>query len=364
MPRSVAALVVCGVLAVPASAQDPSSGKEPWPPDPATLEAQRVAAEGRPLFQSQEPLAFTLTADFKHLNRDRKEERAKKQHFSGVLTVAGADGRPRAIKVTMRTRGKFRLRTCSFVPLRVEFPKEGLEGTPFEGQSALKLVTHCEDGEQYEQYMYREYLAYRLLNALTHRSFRARLARATYVDSVKGREVGPRPALWLEAEKDVARRLSGRILDMKGRRPAQMDGETLTTMMLFEFMIGNTDFSIPALHNVVLVQDAATRRLFPVPYDFNHSGLVNAVYAAPSPKLPIKSVVQRLYRGPCRSAEELGPVLLRFQERKREIMALPEAVPGMKKAAQRDAADYLDAFYDTLSRPRSVKSHFVEGCPD
>ena len=91
-----------------------------------------------------------------------------------------------------------------------------------------------------------------------------------------------------------------------------LDAPTLTRMMLFEYMIGNTDFSIWALHNVRIVQDRA-RKLFPVPYDFDLSGFVHAPYATPDPRIGIRSVLDRLYR-------EIRP--LRIYEGTTEIQKL------------------------------------------
>ncbi len=357
-------ILLYGMLAAPAEVPPvpPTvrAPEKPWP-SAAELRERRLAAEGRPLFQGADPLSFTLRADFEQLNEDR--DRARRRRFPGVLTVMAADGQPRSIPVTLLTRGKFRLdpRHCTFVPLRVEFPKEAMEGTPFEGQEALKLVTHCRNDDLHEQYLRREYLAYRVLNVLTPRSFRARLAQATYVDSVKGKTVATRPALWLESEKDVARRLEGRVAEVSGRHFHHMDAESLTLMMMLEYMIGNTDFSIYTLHNVRLVQDA-TGVLYPVPYDFNHSGLVDAHYASPSPRLRIKSVVERLYRGPCRTPQELEPVLARFRAARTKVMDLFDAVPDLDKTHRRKSKEYLEEFYETIGRAASVKLLFDERC--
>lgn len=351
-----------GPLAAPADVIPPAGrgAEKAWPPA-AELRQRRLAAEGRPLFQSADPLSFTLSADFEQVNKDR--DRARRRRFPAVLTVIAADGRPRPIPVTLRTRGKFRLdrRNCRFVPLRVEFPMQEMKGTPFDGQEALKLVTHCQNDGVREQYMLREYLAYRLFNVLTPRSFRVRLAQATYVDSVLGKTIATRPALWLESEKDLAGRLEGRIAEVTGRLLRELDAGSLTLMMMFEYMIGNTDFSVYALHNVRLVQDAAGV-LYPVPHDFDHSGLVDAHYAAPPPNLPIRSVVERLYRGPCPAPQQLEAALARFRAVEKEVMDLFDGVPGLDRTHRRKAKEYLDEFYSTIGRPAAVKRLFVERC--
>src|SRR5437773_2199014 len=271
---------------------------EPWPDAKKTGERRR-AAENRRLFQSSDPLRLTLTADFKAVNKERDPSSTRR--FPAVMRIDGGDGEGRSIPVKLRTRGHFRLmsRNCSFVPLRVEFPRQEVEGTVFEGVGSLKLGTHCAGDQEYEQYTLREYLAYRIFNLFTPRSFRARLAKATHVDSSTGKTLAIRYAMFIESEADVARRLEGRVVQLPRTLFRNLDPETLTLMMLFEYLIGNTDFSIFALHNVRLVQDQA-RVLYPIPYDFDFSGVVNARYAVPGRQLHIESVRDRLYRGGCR----------------------------------------------------------------
>jgi len=332
---------------------------EPWP-DAEKMQKRREDAETRRLFQDSDPLPFTLTADFKAVNKDRNP--ASTRRFPGKLSIVSEDGQPRSIPVTLRTRGHSRLvHNCDFVPIRVDFPKEDVKGTPLESHGALKLGTHCYDSKEYEQYTLREYLAYRLFNLFTPRSFRVRLARATYVDSNRGKTLATRYAMFLESEGDVARRLEGRIAELPRTLFRNLDSESLTLLMLLEYMIGNTDFSIHALHNVRLVQNQA-RVLHPVPYDFDYSGLVNARYAVPSRLLRLKTVQERAYRGPCRTLEELQPFLAAFRAKKADVMAVVDSVPDMDSGARRDAKEYLEEFYSTINHPGTVKRRLVEGC--
>jgi len=333
---------------------------EPWPDAKKTGERRR-AAENRRLFQSSDPLRLTLTADFKAVNKERDPSSTRR--FPAVMRIDGGDGEGRSIPVRLRTRGHFRLmsRNCSFVPLRVEFPRQEVEGTVFEGVGSLKLGTHCAGDQEYEQYTLREYLAYRIFNLFTPRSFRARLAKATHVDSSTGKTLAIRYAMFIESEADVARRLEGRVVQLPRTLFRDLDPETLTLMMLFEYMIGNTDFSIFALHNVRLVQDQA-RVLYPIPYDFDLSGVVNARYAVPDRQLPIATVLDRLYRGPCRSREDLRPFLAAFRARKADVMAAVDAVPDLDQTSRRKARDYLEDFYRTIEHSGSVKSQLVDRC--
>lgn len=331
-----------------------------WPGAQALRERQ-LAAENLPLFGAAGPLAFTLASDFKALSRDRKV--ASPKRFPGVLTVAGERGQTVAIPVQVSTRGKLRLnpRVCSFTPLRVEFSKKEAKGTAFENQGSLKLVTHCRDTGEYEQYVLGESLAYRIANVLTPASFRIRVGRATYVDSTRGKTLTTRWATFIEDQDDVARRMQGRIAHLEKRLFRNLDEPSLLRLAVFQVLIGNTDYSIHALHNTRLIQDPQGV-LRPIAYDFDVSGLVNAPYAAPDPRLRISSVRDRRYRGPCLPVEQLEPTLAEFRAKKAEILALYDAEAGVTKSHRDAAKDYLTDFFDIIANERRTKLLFVDRC--
>jgi hypothetical protein len=368
---SIAVLIAASAAALPhaQSSVPPSApGKknpllklaEPWP-DEEALKARRRESESRPLFQKVDPLEFALTANFGAINKDRKPESTTR--YPAVLTVAAADGTMRDIDVKLSARGHFRrmARNCSVVPLRVEFPKTGMAGTPFDGQTTLKLGTGCEDSKEYEQITLREYLAYPMFNLVTPLAFRARLARATYVDEKSKKKGAARYALFIEHENEVARRNEGRIVELPRVSFSDVDSETLTRAMLFEFMIGNTDMSIWALHNIRLMQKS-NRTLLIVPYDFDLSGFVHAPYAIPDRKLGLRSVVDRLYRGPCRTTEQIEAAAAPFRAKRGELMSVVEGIRDLESATRAEVKDYLEGFFRTIDKPSSIKKQFVDGC--
>ena len=329
---------------------------EPWP-TPEKMKERRLEAEGDPLFASDEPLEITLAADFKAINKDRDPE--SKKPFPGTLRMGEA-----SIPTTVNARGHLRrmARTCDYVPLRVNFAKKDVKGTLFERQDALKLVVQCAGGRDYEQYILRENLAYRLFNVITPRSFRARLVRVTYVDAVTGKSLGSRAGMFLEDESSVARRMEGRIVELPRLRFEDVDSDSLMPMMIFQYMIGNTDFSIYALHNVRIVQ-RPDKSLHPVPYDFDVSGLVNPPYGIPARALMIKSVTDRLYRGPCRPQSIVDPYIANFVAKKDAVRALPDAIPGLERATRDTVRSFLDSFYSAIKTPKDVRGVFVNCSP-
>lgn len=330
---------------------------EPWPA-PEKMQERKANAEALPLFASLDPLEITLSGDFKAINRDRNPD--SKQKFPGTLKVGTEE-----LTVQFGARGHVRrmARTCDYVPLKVEFPDKPAATSVFAQQEGLKLVVQCAGGGDYEQYIYKEYLAYRIYNTLLpHQSFRARLARVSYVDRASGKAVGNRVGMFLEDEGDVAKRMEGRVVELQRLLFENLDSDALMPMMIFEYMIGNTDFSIYALHNVRIVQ-RPDKTLHPVPYDFDFSGLVDAPYALPARGLLLKSVKDRMYRGPCRTQELVDPYVANFVAKRDQIRALPESIPGIDRRTRDEARDYIDGFYSSIRSTKDVRGLFVSCSP-
>jgi hypothetical protein len=350
------ALLLAQGAGAPAAVGKPPIPATPWPSDDVLL-ARRIEAQNRKLFQDGPPLEFTLTSEFNLINAERTPNNAKQ--FPGVLAVDGTD-----IPVKLGSRGHLRLKsqTCDFVPIKVTFPREQLAGTIFEGQTTLKLGTHCRGESESDQYVIREYLAYKLANLVTPLSFRARLARGTYIDARSKKKISTHSALFLEHENDVARRLGGREVRQPHMVFNEFDKEALTTTMLLEYMLGNTDYSIWAQHNVLIVQDKR-RKFFPVAYDFDSSGMVHPPYAAPDPRLALRSVVDRLYRGPCRTVDEFSAAAEPFRARQADMVAAIDALSELEGANRREMKDYLESFFRRIATPASIKKAFVDGCP-
>lgn len=328
---------------------------EPWP-DAETTRQRKAEAERRPLFAGHDPLVLTVRADFKAVNKDRTESSARL--YAGTVSV-GADP---AIPLELSSRGHFRLRqgSCNWVPLRVHFKKEDAAGTVFDGQSSLKLVTHCRDNDDYEQHVLREYLPYRIYGLVSPIAFRARLAKISYVDAASGKLITTRYGMFIEDDSDVARRAEARSIEIPRLLFKDLEQESLSTMALFEYMIGNTDVSIVKLHNVKLMVNEK-RTIVPVPYDFDFSGLVNTIYANPDPKLGIASVTDRLYRGPCRADAELEPIIGRFIAAKADVLALYESLPDLNAGYRKRARSYLEGFYSAIERKQLARA-LAEGC--
>ena len=181
------------------------------------------------------------------------------------------------------------------------------------------------------------------------------------MNSTTEKALTTRWAIFIEDQDDVARRMQGRIAPLEKRLFRNLDQPSLLRLAVFQVLIGNTDYSIHALHNVRLIQDPQGV-LRPVAYDFDSSGIVNPPYAAPDRKLQISSVLERRYRGPCLPVEELEPTLAEFRAKKAEILALCDAEAGLTKRHRDAAKDYVTDFFDIIANERRTKILFVDRC--
>ena len=329
----------------------------------APVTAEEVEAAKRRserLFGSDEPLEITLTADFKATFKSRDTLNVKPQ--KATLTVKDSSGSPITIPIEIAPRGHFRLRSdvCNFPPIRLIFPKQGLKGTPFAGQSSLKLGTHCNQRDkEFAEYLVREHAAYETLNMLTDASFKSRLARVTYVPAGEEKDQYTKLGLLIEDESDMAKRNGGRIFTVRGGTFADMDQPQTALISVFAYYLGNTDWSLYSLHNIRLVMIGD--RYVPVPYDFDWSGIVFARYAKPDPRLGIPTVQDRLFRGPCLTPAELAPVIAKFNDQKAAIKALYTRLP-LDDGYRRRAFDYMDDFWQVIGDQRRVKRELIETC--
>jgi hypothetical protein len=196
-----------------------------------------------------------------------------------------------------------------------------------------------------------EYLTYKLTNLVTPFSFRARLARATYIDEV--RQVSQHNAVWLDTRTTwpAARRPRRRSPRIEFK---DLDKDSTTIMMLLSNG-GNTDYSIWALHNVVLVQRPKEKLLYPIPYDFDVSGLVHPPYAIPDQRLRLRAVTDRLYRGPCRTVDELNAVAEQFRTKKTDMIAAVDSMKELNGSHKGEMKDYIESFFKTIDKPESLK---------
>jgi hypothetical protein len=339
----------------------------------AVVGAADAQDEG-PLFASHDVVTLTIRAPFEDIFDERGDE---PEEYDGVVAITGEQGRVDTVDVEIRTRGRARLqkRICRFPPLRLDFPRSRVVGTLFEGQDKLKLVTHCQDDrEEYEQYVLIENLVYRIYNLFTELSFRVRLARITYEDSAGERDPVTRYGFLIEHEESVAARTGWAHIVTPVVPPDAVDPENLALVEVFQYLIGNTDWSAFAAdegspeccHNIKPI-GAPAGPVFVLPYDFDIAGILNTRYAnqlyrGNLERLGLRNVRQRLFRGLCRSAEHWPSIFERFNEERAGIEALFRDQPDLDPDVLEETLEYVDDFYEVINDPRQVERRLERSC--
>ena len=198
------------------------------------------------LFDSDEILEMVLTTDIKKLLKNKKSD----EYQEGEITLNG-----QKYPIRLKARGNNRRETCSFPPITLNFSKTNFEDKSFDQLNKLKLVNSCSMQLSYEQYILREYMIYRTFNLLTDKSFRVRLLRIEYVDSNEKVKTVTRYGFVIEDQFKMAERLNGIIIKSTGIKDRSTNRQHMVMLSIFQFMIGNTDWTLATLHNVRLVEN-------------------------------------------------------------------------------------------------------------
>lgn len=332
----------------------------------ADAQPGRDVSTASPLFATHEVLNVRIEAPVATLIRQRPDE----EYLDGRFAYTLADGAEQLLDLKIRTRGKYRRqkKTCSLPPIRLNFRKKQVAGTEFAGQDKLKLVTHCKTSERYEQLVLKEYLAYRMLQALTDKSFGARLMHITYIDTDEKEKPVTRYGFVIEDKDDIGERVGLELLKIGKISYADLDPRQANIINVYEYMIGNTDFSMirgplddDCCHNNVLYKDASGL-ITPIPYDFDFAGLVDAPYAEPNPQFDIRSVRTRVYRGRCNNNPHLADTLALFLDKETELRALINDLPGLQAKTVKSVNGYIDQFYEIVRDEKDVERYLTKRC--
>lgn len=310
------------------------------------------------LFDTDDVLQITLRGKISELLNDRSDN--PKNHPL-TLSYRKEDSSEMMLPVQVKTRGHFRKLkgNCTYPPLLIQFTKEeSYLSSVFREQSKLKLVMPCRGDE----YVIREWLVYKLYNLVTPQSFRARLVKVKLENADSKKSAASFYGILLEEEKQMAKRNHAVAIERKVS-PEQVQKEPFLTMSVFEYLVGNTDWSVQYLQNIKLLSLDSNAAPVAVPYDFDHAGIVNAPYAMPAEQLQLGSVRERRYRGYCvRDLKVFEPVIARYNHLKSDIYNLYSHCTLLDTRSIKSTIQYLDEFYKTISNPKAWQKEFAYPC--
>jgi len=300
------------------------------------------------LYQPDSMVEVTLQLDCKKLIR-RKD---KEEKFPGVMTYRSLDGRAVTQAIKVRCRGKMRLSVCSFPPLRLDFNKDSLQQLGLlPTADHMKLVTHCASSKLNNNQVLKELLVYKLYNVITEKSFRVQLLRVKYVD-LEGAVYAEETGFLLEPIEALAHRIQCRESTRVIQSLEEFDAVSYNQMVLFEYMIGNVDWSIPARHNVELLKSLQNGFRVVVPYDFDYSGVVRATYAVHDDRVGQKYLGERVVVSGFTNEAAFQNTVQHFLVREEAIFDTCNHFIHLNEKERMEVIKYLQSFYKFIKEPK------------
>ncbi|MEO0439015.1 MAG: hypothetical protein AAF098_19185 [Pseudomonadota bacterium] len=321
-----------------------------------------LAAAEAPLFSSDDPLQITLKGPFTQIDRERDKE----AEYPATLSY-DADGETYRFDVKLSVRGNFRLqkKVCSYSQLWVNFKKSQVKNTVFADQNKLKLVVQCRKSGKYEEYLAREYQAYKAYEQLTDLSFKTRWLNVSYIDAEEGK-TREHLGFFIEHQKSLAKRHDLKNFKAPKAQRARLDPYQSTLASVYMYLVSNTDYSLIAAppgenccHNVKLLE-ASNGVLFPVPYDFDSTGFVGASYAEPSAGINQRAVTQRIYRGYCVDDAILDRAVSQVLDHEEQITQIMVDSSRVSEKSAKRSGKYVGEFF-AIAADEKRRDRFIDG---
>ena len=317
------------------------------------------------LFDSDNLLEVTLSFDLSSYVKKKF-----KVPLDGIMTFRLSEKDSLTRIVHIRNRGTFRSSNCYFPPLEITF-KKAFKAYPDLGKiTKLKLVTRCESGTLYDEYVLREYLIYKLFNVMTDTSFRVRLIRTTFIDSKKSRKPISQYGFFIEPKEIVAERTNSILVKSPYISQKHIVPEVMDRVAIFNYMISNYDWSLTKQHNVIVTEPLSNNPSglgLAIPYDFDGTGVVNAEYAVPSIESGLSSIRERTFQGICRTKEVFRDDLKKFLNRKTELYRIINDFPYLDQGSKKDITHFLNGFFDQIEKQSSLDrlvTNFTKNCKE
>lgn len=307
-------------------------------------------------FDDERPVEISLVSNFRKLQKER--ERGVFQ--DATVTFKLPDKESVTESIQLGARGEFRRENCAMPSIMLNFKNSA--APRLSNLKKVKLVSPCSPDKTGEQLIFIEYLIYKMYNLFTDMSFKVRLAKVEIRDANNKLKPYSHYGFLIEDVDDMAKRNDCREIDGSMYLTESTNREQMTLVAMFQYMVGNTDWSVPNYHNIKLIRLRNDSFSLPyvVPYDFDYTGLVNAEYAIPHETLGIENVTQRLYRGFPRTLDELEKTTEVFKTRKAAVYDLVRNFPYIKERQRGIMLSYLDEFYRNINSRRDLDFNFIK----
>ena len=308
----------------------------------------------------EDPIRIEIEFDY----RDFLKMKYQDTSLQANLSVFDHDSLLYSTTVKIKARGEVRRKICFFPPFELNFKKSDPD-TKYTGEmNKLKVVTQCKNNKISEQYILKEYMCYKMYNLLTDYSYKVRIVEIKFTDSAGKIKPYTNYGFIIETNGHLCERIQAYPVEIKGIKMNQTDYDPVHLMSVYQYMIGNTDWDVPSLHNIRLFKLKDYKKVNPVPisYDFDYAGLVNADYAVPHERFGTTTVRERVYMGYCIPPDKFKPIFDLFLEKEDQFYSLIENCPYLDKFNKGDMHNYLKEFYNIIKIPKMAETSIYNQC--
>jgi hypothetical protein len=295
------------------------------------------------LYADQTPMKIKLN----YSNKNMKKKTTDSTYIETDLNFFQED-KWNTIPVSLRARGNFRRAKCYFPPIKMKIKKSQTKNTVFNGNKSLKLVLPCKIENENNDNILQEYIAYKIYEIISPYHFKTRRVDVDFTEP-KGKQSKSYQlkGFLIEDDSRLAKRFDGRVVE-QFIHPMAMGGLTSVRHAFFQYLIGNTDFSVSFQHNGKLLY--TNKEFLPLPYDFDMTGWVDPSYGFGNPTLGLSSLSERVYRGFKRDNELMNTVRTQFIDSKAEIVKLVSSYKEeFDNASEFDKMfGFMQEFFETI----------------
>jgi hypothetical protein len=310
------------------------------------------------LFNEDGPIELTIQTDLFKLLDNRQDD---SEYQAANLIIQNVNGESKSYEIEVETRGNFRRDSsnCDFPPLRLNFKKKDIVDTFFDGNEKIKIVTHCKTQvPEFDEFVVREYVTYKIYNVLTPVSFNVRLARITYEDTSNKLESIERIGFLIEDIDHLAARNQMKEYE-ESLNIKDLDKKNAILLSLFQYMIGNTDWIVNMSKNLKTISDG--KIYCAIPYDFDYTILVGTDYSLGGGRAFLSDPV-REYKGQCYDLNDISPVAEEILEKRKEIFQIIGKEKLLDYGSKEHMKNFINSFFYIIKSENRIRENILTKC--
>ncbi len=297
-------------------------------------------------------LSVDLHIDFDTLLATKLDE----SYWDGRLVIKESGEELLDIEMRARTRGNMRKKICDLPPLKIDFNKKALKKLGYAPLDKIKLVVPCLDDSQKTDYLFREYLVYKMYEEIDTLALRTKLIDLRVFDT--NGDTLHVPAFILEDEENYSRRIGGEIVESGVIRSEGLNRQSYLRLAFFQYLIANSDWSISGRHNINTIKFEHMDRLVAAAYDFDYCGIVNQEYSNSAHAFPRVDMDQKKIRLKQISRDEIRDLLAFYNPKKKTLMRMCEEADYLSEESKDRFVSVIRSFYATINSRKQRELFF------